>query len=56
MNMVKFIGRGANARPPLPNEVCHDHMTHTKDRAEDAAIAALWLSLVLAPRLGRSSC
>ena len=43
---------GADARQPLPNEVCDDHMTHEEDRAEDAAIAAFWLTLGIAPRLG----
>jgi hypothetical protein len=52
LNMVCFIVPGADARQPLPNEVCHDHMTHEEDRAEDAAIAAFWLTLGIAPRLG----
>ena len=50
--MVNFIVPGADARQPLPNEVCDDHMTHEEDRAEDAAIAAFWLTLGIAPRLG----
>ena len=52
LNMVNFIVPGADARQPLPNEVCDDHMTHEEDRAEDAAIAAFWLTLGIAPRLG----
>jgi hypothetical protein len=40
LNMVHFIVSGADARQPLPNEVCGDHQTHEEDRAEDTAIAA----------------
>lgn len=52
LNMVSFIVPGSDARQPLPNEVCGDHKTHAEDRAEDAAIAAFWLRLGIAPRRG----
>jgi hypothetical protein len=52
LNMVHFIVPCADARLPLPNEVCGDHQTRAEDRAEDAAIAAFWLTLGIAPRLG----
>jgi hypothetical protein len=37
---------------PAPNDWCHGHQTHEEDRAEDAAIAAFWLTLGIAPQLG----
>ena len=49
--MVSFIVPGADARQPLPNEVCDDHMTQRESDAEDAAIGAFWLTLGIAPRL-----
>ncbi len=52
LNLVSFIVPGSDARQPLPNEVCGDHQTHEEDRAEVAAIAAFWLTLGIAPRLG----
>jgi hypothetical protein len=39
MNRVSFIVPGADARQPLPNEVCDAHMTQRESNAEDAAIA-----------------
>lgn len=50
--MVHFIVPGANARQPLPNEVCDDHMTQHESDAEDAAIGTFWLTLGIEPRLG----
>ena len=55
LNMVNFIVPGADARQPLPNEVCDDHMTQRESDAEDAAIAVFWQRLGIAPRLGRVS-
>ena len=55
LNMVSFIVPGADARQPLPNEVCDDHMTQHESDAEDAAIAVFWQRLGIAPRLGRVS-
>lgn len=39
-------------REPLPDDWCDGHQTHEEDRAENAAIAAFWLTLGIAPRLG----
>ena len=40
---------------PAPNDCCDHHQTHEEDRAEDAAVAAFWLTLGLEPRLGRTA-
>ena len=53
--MVNFIVPGVDARQPLPNEVCDDHMTQRESDAKDAAIAMFWQRLGIAPRLGRVS-